>query len=78
MSKPVVMLVTIAAWALGCVYTAYAYAAAHAAPYYADEYLYEFVYQLSRFGVFRFPFWLLGLLAAVSAEALMLKPLKLR
>jgi hypothetical protein len=74
MSKPFIILLTTVAWALGCAYTAYDYAASHTAPYYADEYVFEFGYQVLMFGVYRFPFWLVGLLAVVSAEVLRLKP----
>jgi hypothetical protein len=74
MSKPVIILITIVAWALGCAYTIYVYAASHTAPYYADEYVFEFGYQLLMFSIFRFPFWLVGLIAVVSTEVVMLKP----
>jgi hypothetical protein len=74
MSKPVIILITVVAWAVGCAYTAYDYAASRTAPYYADEYVFEFGYQLLTFAVYRFPFWLVGLIAVVSVEALKLKP----
>jgi hypothetical protein len=75
MSKSAVILITIVAWALGCAYTAYAYATSHTAPFYADEYVFEFVSRLLRFGLCRFPLWLAGLLAVISAEMVWLKPL---
>ena len=74
MSKPVIILITIAAWALGCAYTAYDYAAARVELHYVDEYALSWGFQLLMFGIFRFPFWLAGLIVAVSTEALMLKP----
>jgi len=74
MSKPAVILITTVAWAAGCAYAAYAYGASHVAHPDVDAYARGWGFQLLAFAVFRLPFWVVGLLAVVSAEVVMLKP----
>jgi len=74
MSKRVIILITIVAWALGCAYTAYDYGASRLELPYEDEYALHWGFQLLMFAIFRFPFWFVGLLAVVSAEVVMLRP----
>ena len=75
MSKPVIILITVGAWAVGCAYTAYhSVTSILAPPCTTDAYACNWGFQLLMFGIFRFPFWVIGLLVIVSMEAVMLKP----
>jgi hypothetical protein len=74
MSKPVIILITIAAWGVGCAFTAYVYVTSHLGLPGTDAYADTWGFQLLTFGVLRFPFWLVGLLGVISAEIVMLKP----
>ena len=74
MSKPVVILVTIAAWAVGCAYDAYHHVTSNIALPGIDAYAATWDFQLLMFAIFRLPFWLAGLLAVVSFEIVRLKP----
>ena len=74
MSKPVFILITIGAWIVGCAFTAYVYVTSHLGLPGTDAYADNWSFQLLAFGIFRLPFWLVGLLAVVSMEIVMLKP----
>jgi hypothetical protein len=74
MSKPVIILVTVGAWLVGCAFTAYHYVVTILALPHTDAYARDWGFQLLMFGIFRFPFWFVGLLAVVSMEIVMLKP----
>ena len=74
MSKPVIILITTFAWAVGCAFTAYVYVNSHLGLPGTDAYADNRGFQLLMFGIFRFPFWLVALLAVVSIEVVMFKP----
>jgi hypothetical protein len=74
MSKPVIILITVVAWAVGCAYDAYSHVTSNIALPGIDAYAATWRFQLSMFAIFRLPFWLVGLLAVVSLEVVRLKP----
>ena len=75
MSKPVIVLITIGAWLIGCAYTAYHYVTSILAmPDINPGYESDRGFQLLMFSIFRLPFWIVGLLVIVSMEVVMLKP----
>ncbi len=75
MSKTNVILITIAAWAAGCAYTAYLHVTTVLGPpCITDTYACARGFQLVVFAVCRLPFRLVGLLAVVSLEVVTLKP----
>ncbi|MDT5156135.1 MAG: hypothetical protein QOH51_492 [Acidobacteriota bacterium] len=74
MSKPVIILITIGAWLVGCAYTAYHYVTSILALPDMDAYARNWGFQLLMFSIFRLPFWVVGLLVVVSMEIVMLKP----
>ena len=59
---------------MGCAFTAYVYITSHLGLPGTDAYADNWRFQLLAFGVTRFPFWLVGLLAVVAAEVVLLKP----
>ncbi|MDT7779214.1 MAG: hypothetical protein QOC99_1726 [Acidobacteriota bacterium] len=74
MSKPVIILITIGAWLVGCAYTAYHYVTSILALPDMDAYARNWGFRLLMFSIFRIPFWVVGLLVVVSMEIVMLKP----
>ena len=75
MSKPVIILITIGAWAVGCAYTAYYNVTSILGPpCVTDTYACSWGFLLLMVGIFRFPLWVVGLLAVIFAEDLLLKP----
>jgi hypothetical protein len=74
MSKTAIILITIGAWFVGCAYAAYYYITSILALPGWDTYAYDWRFQLLMFSIVRLPFWVVGLLVAVSMEVVMLKP----
>jgi hypothetical protein len=75
MSKLSIILVTVAAWFIGCSYSAYYYVTTIlASPDIGPGYEQGWGFQLLMFAIVRSPFWLIGLIAVVAPELVMPKP----
>jgi hypothetical protein len=74
MSKAKIILITVSLWLMCCTYAAYHYVTSVLAlPDISPGYESEWQFQLLAFAFVRFPFWILGLIAVLFLEFLVLK-----